>query len=142
MTSEIDIRNLPVDAFTTPGPVTTSSTTAVSKAMLLMESHGIRHLPVLDEKNAPVGIITDRDIRSVKAFANLAEINVAEIMTETPKTIIKGSALIDAVYTMSNEKIGSLVVCENNGEVYGIFTVTDALNALIEVVRGDILETE
>jgi len=39
-------------------------------------------------------------------------------------------------FTMSDRKIGSVIVNEDDGEFLGIFTVTDALNALIEISRA------
>ena len=43
---------------------------------------------------------------------------------------------------MSDAKIGSLIVNDDNEKLVGIFTNTDALNALIEVLRGDVPEQE
>jgi len=34
---------------------------------------------------------------------------------------------------LSNNKIGSALVLDTNDQVWGIFTTTDALNALVEV---------
>ena len=38
---------------------------------------------------------------------------------------------------MSKQKIGSAVVSDHN-EIVGIFTSTDALNALVEILRGQL----
>jgi predicted transcriptional regulator len=43
---------------------------------------------------------------------------------------------------MSSKKLGSLIVTNSSGDVSGIFTNTDALNALVEVLRGEILESD
>ena len=40
------------------------------------------------------------------------------------------------------KKIGSAVIVDSNADDIGIFTTTDALNALIEILRGDINETQ
>lgn len=49
-----------------------------------------------------------------------------------------GIVVFEAAYEMSLNKIGSMVVVDDHGEVFGIFTTTDALNALIEIVRGEV----
>lgn len=44
---------------------------------------------------------------------------------------------------MSEKKIGSVIVNDENGQVLGIFTVTDTLSVLIEIAResGEISST-
>ena len=44
--------------------------------------------------------------------------------------------LLDEVaLAMSEKKVGSVIVNDDEGRFYGIFTATDALNALVETVR-------
>ena len=64
------------------------------------------------------------------------------IPTPDPLTVSSGTSLIDAAFEMSEVKIGSLIVNDEHGRVMGIFTSTDGLNALVEVLRGEILEEE
>ena len=48
----------------------------------------------------------------------------------------RASAPLDEVaHAMSEKKVGSVIVNDEDGKFLGIFTVTDALNALIEIVR-------
>jgi acetoin utilization protein AcuB len=35
---------------------------------------------------------------------------------------------------LSSQKVGSALVLDESGEIYGIFTTTDALNALVEIL--------
>lgn len=44
--------------------------------------------------------------------------------------------LDEVAYVMSERKVGSVIVNEDSGEFLGIFTVTDVLNALIEISRS------
>lgn len=142
MQKDFDIKNLKVDAFTTPSPVVVKSEDAISKIISQMGEKGIRHLPVVNEDDIAVGVITDRDVATVKAFAFNQDITAADLMSDQPYSVVEGSSLVDAAYLMSDKKIGSLIVNDEHGKVAGIFTSTDALNALIEVLHGDILETE
>ena len=58
-------------------------------------------------------------------------------MTADPYTVSIEANLDDVAFEMSRNKYGSAIVMDNNDEVYGIFTSTDALNALIEVLRKE-----
>ena len=51
----------------TRNPATIEPDTPVGTAIAVMVERKVRHLPVVDEQGAVIGIITDRD--AVKAFA-------------------------------------------------------------------------
>lgn len=142
MQKEFDIKNLKVDAFTTPSPVVVNKDDTISTIILEMEKNGIRHLPVINDENMAIGVITDRDVATVKAFAFNEDIKASDLMSNQPLSVVEGSSLVEAAYMMSDKKIGSLVVNDEHGKIAGIFTSTDALNALIEVLHGEILETD
>lgn len=142
MKNDLDIKNLKVDAYTSPCPTVATSETSISEIIKIMDENGIRHLPVVDSDSVAVGIITDRDVATVKTFAFNQDIKASDLMSNDPCSVVEGSMLVEAAYEMSEKKIGSLVVNDVHGKVVGIFTSTDALNALIEVLRGEILEDE
>ena len=50
---------------------------SLAEARALLDQHRIRHLPVVEEGN-PVGIITDRDIRSAASASSLGHVKVRE----------------------------------------------------------------
>ncbi|HOM14314.1 MAG TPA: CBS domain-containing protein, partial [Rubrivivax sp.] len=52
-----------------------------------------------------------------------------------PLTVNAAAPLDEVAYAMSERKVGSAIVNDENGEFLGIFTATDALNALIELTR-------
>ena len=60
-------------------------------------------------------------------------------MVENPESVQAGSLLSEAVFKMSEHMIGSLLVLDEEGKLDGIFTSTDALNALIEVLRDEVI---
>ena len=128
--------SMPVEEFTTPDPVTADENMMVDDLRLLMEKHGIRHLPIVRD-NRVVGVISDRDLR---LFAGLSaaekfQVRAADIMAEHPLTVTADLPLDEVAYAMSERRVGSAIVNDENGELLGIFTATDALNALIEIVR-------
>ncbi|MCH8550983.1 MAG: DUF294 nucleotidyltransferase-like domain-containing protein [Natronospirillum sp.] len=52
----------PVADIMTPGPVTIRMSEPLFEALALMSQHNIHHLPVLDERDQPVGIVTTTDL--------------------------------------------------------------------------------
>lgn len=125
-----------VEDYTTPSPVTVPTTTPVGEILALMEQHGIRHVPIVDA-DRPVGIVSDRDTRLVQKLPGADALTAQDIMVRDPYTVNPGEPLEDVALAMGRQRIGSAIVTEG-GRVTGIFTLTDALNALIEVIRGEV----
>lgn len=129
--------NLPVEEFTTPNPVTAAEDMSTDELRRLMREHGVRHLPVVREGKV-VGVVSDRDVRVAQGLSAEHSIQVcaADIMAIDPVMVKASTPIEEVAYAMSDKKIGSVLVNEESGEFLGIFTVTDALNALIEISRS------
>lgn len=127
---------MPVDEFTTPDPITVTESMMIDELWQLMEKHGIRHLPVMRGDDV-VGIISDRDVRLIAGLsvAEKYQVQAADIMTPEPLSVTASAPLDEVAYAMSERKVGSVIVKDEDGQLLGIFTATDALNALIEIVR-------
>jgi CBS domain-containing protein len=104
----------------------------------------IRHLPVLDDDGAVVGIVSQRDLfRSALArslgYGEVAQtrvmglMKVKEVMTNDVATIAPDAPLAEAARSMIERKIGCLVVTEGD-RLVGILTEGDFLKL---VVRSD-----
>lgn len=128
---------IPVEEFTTPDPLTIADDQHLDAVRALMDEHGIRHLPVT-RGDQVVGIISDRDVRVVLGLnaEQRAQIKASDIMAADPISVPASTPLDRAAFIMSDKKVGSVIVMEDNGSFLGLFTLTDALNALIEIVRG------
>ncbi len=109
---------------------------SIDEARLLMREYDIRHLPVLRE-DIVVGIVSDRDLRVAQGLGSehKLQIRVADIMASDPVSVNASTPLDEVAFEMSARKIGSVLVNKDSGDFLGIFTVTDALDALIEIVR-------
>jgi len=99
-----------------------------------MKKHSVRHLPVLDG-DLLVGIIAERDVAVVSAVPgiDLDHVEVSRVME--PPFDVWGETPIDEVSTMMAERKRDCVVVRGGHGVEGIFTATDALRALAELVR-------
>mgnify|MGYP000644120124 CR=1 FL=1 len=130
--------SVPVDEFTTPDPVTADEDMTIDDLRDLMKKHGIRHLPVL-RGDTVVGVISDRDVRIVSGLtlAEKHQVRAADIMAVDPMTVTSTMPLDEVAYVMSEKKIGSVIVNDADGQFLGIFTASDALNALIEIIRSN-----
>jgi|SRR5690554_1402927 len=128
--------NVPVDEFTTPDPITANEDMAIEDLQLLMEKHGIRHLPIV-RGSTVVGIISDRDVRLVSGLttAEKRHVQAADIMAPDPLTVVSSAPLDEVAFAMSERKVGSVIVNDEDGQFLGIFTAIDAMNALIEIIR-------
>lgn len=128
--------DIPVEEFTTPNPITVSESATASEMTDLMKSNGIRHLPILRDGRV-VGIVSERDLKVALglSIAERKQIRAADIMAGDPVTVSAGQSLREVAFEMSKAKIGSVIVNDEEGEFLGIFTVTDALNALVEMVE-------
>lgn len=137
---EVSRLKVPVEEFTTPDPITATESATLEQLLITMKEQGIRHLPIVRSGSGPtqvVGIISDRDCKVASAFTvkekNL--ITAKDIMVPDPVTVYCSTSLEDVAYQMSSRKIGSVIVLDEQDRLMGIFTATDALNALIEISR-------
>ena len=130
--------NVPVEEFTTPDPVMVPETASIDEMFALMERHGVRHLPIVRDGGV-VGVVSDRDLRVASGLSaeRRNQVMAGDIMATDPISVLADTPLDEVAFDMSERKIGSVLVYEEGGEYLGIFTVTDALNALIEILRGE-----
>ncbi|HMN34746.1 MAG TPA: CBS domain-containing protein [Chiayiivirga sp.] len=127
-----------VEEFTTPDPVTVAETTAIGELRELMDQHGVRHLPVLRDGEV-VGVISERDVRLVQGLSLDEQLQIrAQDLMADDLFVVHASTLLDEVaMEMVSRRVGSAIVRDEDGDFLGIFTLTDALNALVEVVRNE-----
>lgn len=127
-----------VEEFTSPSPICVSETEQVGVIMKLMEEHKCRHMPVISRHDKVVGIISDRDIyKACCKNTDSCNLSASDLMTRDVFRVKKNENIDKVVFAMSDRKISSALV-EDETEFFGIFTSTDALNALLEIIRGDL----
>ena len=128
---------IPVEEFTTPDPVTAREDLSIDELQALMKRHAIRHLPVV-RGDVVVGLISDRDVRLVAglSLAEKLQVRAGDIMITEPLTVAASAPLQEVALKMASLKVGSAIVNDEEGRLLGIFTAVDALNALVEIARG------
>ena len=125
-----------VRQFMSAGPTVVSSRLTLVEAHQVMREKGIRHLPVVDEGRL-VGVVSQRDLYLLETLKGVdaARELVEEAMSGEPFTVEPEAALDEVALEMATHRHGSAVVV-SGGAVVGIFTSTDALKALVAVLRG------
>ena len=129
------LENILVDEYTSPIQYFATPKTTLGEMKYQLKEFGFRHIPVVLDNKA-VGIVSDRDIALASTFGPDDTVVAADIMATNLFTARMGTPIEDVVFELSNLKIGSAIILNEKGEAEGIFTSTDALNALIEIVRG------
>jgi CBS domain-containing protein len=125
-----------VDEIMTREVICIDMDTSIGDSMEVCEEKRIRHLPIVDEQNCLVGLVTDRDLRysisprigsisennadrlSLKRPVHL--IMVRKVFSTTPET-----SLSDAAELMLAHRIGCLPVIDQQRHVVGIATTSD-----------------
>jgi acetoin utilization protein AcuB len=103
-----------------------------------MNQAGYRHLPVVNNDNKLVGIITDRDVRlalnspvvdrdtDVKRESVLDEIQVKNCMTENPQRVCSQTSAHEVADLLSLNKFGAMPVVDND-KLVGMISYIDLL---------------
>ncbi|HEX5061924.1 MAG TPA: CBS domain-containing protein [Kofleriaceae bacterium] len=120
----------PVSRYMTNHPYAISPHEKLSSARHLMATRDIHHLPVM-EHDELVGIVSDRDLHPVHP---LHDMTVGELMTEDVAHVSADTPMDEVIDLMERKHCSSVVVLGLKG-VEGIFTVTDALRALGDLLR-------
>ncbi len=129
-----------VERYMTPNPITVRADTSLGKAFELLQTHGIRHLPVVQGKKL-VGIISDRDLRQMlpsplgpaedldRFRSEGSRVRVQEVMTRKVFSVTPETGTHRAARLMVEHRIGCLPVLRGSTLV-GILTTIDLLRAM------------
>jgi CBS domain-containing protein len=117
--------------------------TPLGQAMEACSDKRIRHIPVVDENQKIVGLITDRDLRSFISprIGTISENNsdrqnlrrpvhlimLREVVTANPEM-----SIADAARSMIEHRVGCLPVVDPELHVVGLITTTDLLRYISE----------
>lgn len=127
----------------TGNPWTVGPQTPLPEAIALMETHKIRHLPVLEEGSL-VGVLSHGDVdaampsKATSLAAGevtylLGKLKVGKVMTKNPVTIGPDALLEQAAVLMRDNRIEMLPVMDG-GTLVGVITESALLDAFIEIL--------
>ena len=126
--------------------VTVETDTNIGRAISLLRENGISRVPVVDEQNSLVGIVTTYDIVDVVVRRmdkptrgdrsgdtdRVLDMPVYDVMSSPVETVPATATVRTAVETMLGNDYGGVIITPegDNRRVVGVVTKTDVLRAL------------
>jgi len=107
-------------------PITIRPQDKIAKAKDLMKKYRISGLPITDENNRLVGIVTNRDLR----FETRLNLTVDKVMTKDLVTVPVGTSLEQAEEVFHKHKIEKLMMVDKEGHLKGLLTYKDILKRI------------
>ena len=105
-------------------PITLTKNKNVAHAKALMSKYKIGGIPVINDEDELIGIITNRDLR----FENDNERKISEVMTSKNLITAKeGTSLKQAEMILQDHKIEKLPVVNKEGKLVGLITYRDII---------------
>ncbi|MBU0577957.1 CBS domain-containing protein [Patescibacteria group bacterium] len=146
----------PVKNFMTKDVIAVKKEDSIKNVFKLMDENEILGIPVVDDDNQPIGMVTESDlikhfttIKTPKGINLLGSIvflddiskfnenlkdhcaeSVGDIMTDVAITINEDTQLIDAIDLMAQYNLNRLPVVDKKNKLTGIITRTDIVHQL------------
>ncbi|DAB37330.1 MAG TPA: IMP dehydrogenase [Sulfurospirillum cavolei] len=103
-------------------PVSIKASATLKEALEIMSEYRISGVPVVDDTNTLIGILTNRDLRFENDFSKKVE----QLMTKMPLiTVKKGTTLDDAEAIFRTNKVEKLPVVDEHNKLAGLITIKD-----------------
>ena len=126
-----------VQEYMTPDPLVVVASEPISQIAELLQRMRIHQVPVVDESNRLVGIITDRDLRSAMGYdgsqCKRLGLIAEDIMTADVVTVTPGHDLKDALRILCHHRFGALPVVVGD-HIVGILTSRDLMRTLLALL--------
>jgi CBS domain-containing protein len=130
-----------VDEMMTENPRGLAETATLDEALAMMEKYSCHHVPVVNDTNELVGLVTHRDMLGALGSTlnpedrvNTNTITLGEIMTTDVFTVAPQTNLRKAAMYVRSQRYGCLPVVEN-GKLVGIITDSDFVNIAIDLLE-------
>lgn len=120
-----------VTSIMTANPATCRADTPLQQVAQLMVDHDCGQIPVVDGANAPVGVVTDRDIavRVVASGKDWSRATAGDAMSTPCTTVSSDSSVQDAARAMEGAKVRRVPVVDGDGKLAGIVAIADLVKA-------------
>lgn len=136
----------PISAIMSSNPVVATASNKFSQVLRLFSEFPVHHLPIVDDNNKLIGIISSNDL--YKIFLNLSSqpqkitidmdsldkaVNLKDIMTANPVTIAPDETIGNAIRIFAEKKFLSLPVVDKSGLI-GILSLRDVMGYVAQNV--------
>lgn len=110
-----------------------------------MHARKVGSLVVVNERQEPIGIVTDRDLAvRIVAEGKDSTTTIGDVMTHDPETVREETPIEDALRIMRNGSFRRVPVVDRNDRLAGLLSLDDILHLLArDLARvGDLVERE
>jgi IMP dehydrogenase len=107
-------------------PITMRPHNKIYEAKEVMQKYKISGLPITDENNKLVGILTNRDIR----FETRLNLPIEKVMTKELVTVPMGTSLEEAEKLFHEHKIEKIMMVNEKFQLKGLITYLDILKRI------------
>ena len=117
----------------------------IRETFFLMRERRVRHIPVVDNDNNLLGIISDRDLRrpdwvdEAPDVSHVYQLNdnleVRDLMTTNLHVVYTHSTIQKAVELLLEHRIGALPVLNKDEKLVGILSAVDCLKSLNDFIE-------
>jgi acetoin utilization protein AcuB len=125
----------------TRDPITIDAGATVIEAIKVLKERQIRRLPVVKDGKL-VGLVTEKMLLSCapgpttlldawEVHYLLATTPVSSVMNPRPHTVPPDTRIADCAQIINDRKLNGITVVDEKGDLVGILTTTNALEALI-----------
>ena len=125
------------------GVITVSEDTPIINVIQQLETHGVRHVPVVRGRGL-VGMITDQDVKEAtpsktttmtarELYCLLAELKAGDVMQRNPVLMRPHESVELAALRMLEHRVTGMPVAKDNGELVGIISQADVLRFLVSI---------
>ncbi len=128
-------------------PIVVAWDAPILEASAIMESNDIRRLPVVNDHEQVIGIISLGDVREACSVYTIASpyapeqdeivLAVDEVMSTPVYTVHPSDDLLVAVRLMLEHKIGGIPVVDDNKRTVGMVTESDIFRLLLQIAEEE-----
>jgi CBS domain-containing protein len=130
------MRKMTVGELMTTEVLTMRPEETVARAQFEMHLSRFRHLPIVDDRDHVIGMVSNRDLIGPLALGE-RQVPLGEVMTRVPRTVRPETPADEAVAMLIDHKIGALPVAGPDGRLVGIISETDFLVLASQALRGE-----
>jgi CBS domain-containing protein len=125
--------------------LTLSVNNTLKDARSIMHKNHIRHLPIVNDEQQVIGIVSQRDVLAAEEShlmveqqeqkeSREAQVSIESFYNDRVITIAPGASALRAARYMQKHKLGCLPVTDNE-KIVGIITESDFINVAINLME-------
>ncbi|MEW1699157.1 MULTISPECIES: CBS domain-containing protein [unclassified Streptomyces] len=139
------MRHRSVADLMTPAAVTVRAGTSFKEIARLLDEYGITAVPVVDDENRPVGVVSEADL--LRRHTTKSGPSTAEAMMSSPAVTARPSwTAVEAARLMERHRVKRLPVVDADGLLIGVLSRSDLLQLFLrrdrsiqEEIREDVV---